>query len=88
MENDPLELLIVPRAVIEWQEKQGLLMKRFFPKKLKEQREKGKYAIFHSTLRLNGLFDTREEAEARIEEIIGNKRKCIENKRIYSVKQL
>lgn len=88
MENDPLEILVVPHAVIEWQEKQGLLMKRFFPEKLKQEREKGKYAVFHGKIRLNKLFDRFDQAHAYTWEIVGEKKQYWANKRIFTVKQL
>ncbi len=88
VENDPLEILVVPHAVIEWQTKIGTLKKKYFPKKAKQEKEAGKYAIFHGKTRLNNLFDTHNEATAEIERIVGDKRKCLENKRIFQVKLL
>ncbi len=85
MKNDPLELLIIPHEVLQWQEKQGILRKRFFPK---QEKEKGKFVIYNGNIRLTGLFDSEEESEQRIETIIGNKRKCIENRRSFKIKKL
>ncbi len=85
---DPLQILVVPHEVVKWYRQQDLLTKKFFPKKAKRLKEAGKYAIFHNTLRLNGLFNTEKEACNRIDEIVGSKRKCIENVRIFSIKQL
>lgn len=88
MENDPLDILIMPHAVVEWNKRQKLLTQKFFPQIAQAERDKGKFAIFHNKLRLHRLFDSQEEAEAHIEEIFGNKRRCIENKRVFSVRQL
>lgn len=88
MENDPLEILIMPHEVVEWHKRQKLLTQKFFPQIAQTEREKGKFAIFHDKLRLGRLFESQGEAEAHIEEIVGNKRRCIENKRVFSVKQL
>lgn len=86
--NDPLEILIVPHAVIEWQRNQGLLLKRFFPEQIKREREKGKWAVFHDKLRIRKLFETEQKAKDWIETTVGDKRKCIANKRIYTIRQL
>lgn len=87
-DTDPLSVLIVPHEVVEWQKKKGLLMQRHLPHVVKAEKERGKYAVFHDKLRLNGLFDSKEQALSRIEEIVGDKRRCIENKRIFHIKQL
>ncbi len=85
---DPLEILVVPHAVIEWQKRRGILLSRLLPEVSKREREKGKYAIFHGNTRLHKVFDRVEQANASILEIMGEKRKCWENKRIFTVKQL
>jgi len=87
-ENDPLSVLVVPHDVLKWQRKQGMLMRMHCPNLLKKERERGMFAIFHKKLRLRELYKTEEQAKQAVEDIIGNKRKCIENSRIYSVKQL
>lgn len=86
--NDPLSILLVPHEVIKWQEKQGLLMKKYFPKQIRKEKESGKYAIFHNTLRLIDLYGSEKEAKGRIDEIVGNKRECIKNERVYQIKKL
>ena len=87
-ENDPLSVLVVPHEVIEWQKKQGLLAKKFLPHVVKTEKEKGKFAIFHNKTRLNKIFEKKEDAEDYIDTLVGNKRTCIENKRVFKVKQL
>lgn len=88
MTNDPLSILIVPHSVIEWQKKRGLLVEKFFPEISKTEKEKGKWAIFHEQMRLNFLFDDRAEAAIKLREILGEKKKCWENKRIFHIEQL
>ena len=83
-ENDPLSILFPPHEVIEWQKKQGLLIKRLCP----SLSNKGKWAVFGEMIRLTKLFELEQEAKNYIEEIIGDKKKCWENKRYFSVKQL
>jgi hypothetical protein len=86
--NDPLEILIVPHAVVEWQKQRGLLMKQHLPNVVRRDRENGKWAIFHRKLRLRELFISERDAWARINEIVGNKKKCWKNLGVYTVSQL
>jgi hypothetical protein len=86
--NDPLSILVVPHAVIEWQRKKRLLIERFLPKVIKAEQEKGKWAIFNGKTRLNALFDDSASAYAEILRIVGEKKKCLENKCVFRVKQL
>jgi len=88
----PLEILVVPHAVIEWQRKQGLLMEQHFGPELaakkKAEKEKGKWAIFSGKIRPNQLFGSKEEAEQQIYEMVKTKREAIIKGHNFTVKQL
>jgi len=87
-EADPLAILVVPHSVVQWHLKRSLLVKRFFHHISKRQQEKGKFAIFMGKTRLHALFDDLASAHAEIYRIVGEKKKCWENKRAFKVKQL
>jgi len=76
--NDPLEILIAPHEVVVW------MRKHFIETKKREPKEG--FSIYHGKIKLTGFFNTQQEAMMKIEEIIGDKKKCWENKRIYKIR--
>jgi len=85
--NDPLEKLIAPHETFLWLKGHGILL-TFNPRMHKEAEERGKYVVYQKEHRLNGLYGTEQEARARIDEIVGNKRQCLIDYATFTIRQL
>jgi hypothetical protein len=81
-------VLVVPHDFIVRAKKMGMMIDTDAAKFKRERDEKGKWAIFHGSLRLRKLFDEYGLALIELNKIIGDKRKCWENKRIFQINQL